>query len=328
MPKLNKKYLALGVLVLQTTVLVLTLRYSRKGHEKDVKYLSSTAVAITEVIKMLISLAVVFGQNDYSVSNFRKQLNREVKFWDTMRLIIPAGLYTVQNNLLFLALTYLDAATYQVTYQLKILTTAMFSVFMLGKSLNRLKWLALLVLMAGVTLVQWPTDAPANAATTTHATASTRLVGLVAVLIACFSSGFAGVYFEKLLKKSTQSIWIRNIQLALFGIIFGFGGVFIYDYQPIQQNGFFQGYNRVTWIVILLQAFGGLVVAAVVKYADNILKGFATSISIIFSTLASYFLLGDFEPAGLFFVGAPLVITATFMYGYTPSPIKVADTSR
>lgn len=44
------------------------------------------------------------------------------------------------------------------------------------------------------------------------------------------------------------------------------------------------------------QALGGLVIAAVIKYADNILKGFATSLSIILSTLISYFWLQDFEP--------------------------------
>ena len=50
------------------------------------------------------------------------------------------------------------------------------------------------------------------------------------------------------------------------------------------------------YFVLRLQAFGGLVVAAVVKYADNILKGFATSVSIIVSSLVSFYFLGDFTP--------------------------------
>lgn len=33
---------------------------------------------------------------------------------ETMKLAIPAGIYTLQNNLLYAALSNLDAATYQV----------------------------------------------------------------------------------------------------------------------------------------------------------------------------------------------------------------------
>jgi UDP-sugar transporter A1/2/3 len=50
---------------------------------------------------------------------------------EMLKLSVPSFLYTVQNNLLYLALTNLDAATYQVCYQLKILTTAVFSMVLL-----------------------------------------------------------------------------------------------------------------------------------------------------------------------------------------------------
>jgi UDP-sugar transporter A1/2/3 len=76
------------------------------------------------------------------------------KPYETLMLLVPAGLYTLQNNLLFIALSRLDAATYQVTYQLKILTTAVFSVFMLGKQLDSTKWISLVILMTGVSLAQ------------------------------------------------------------------------------------------------------------------------------------------------------------------------------
>ena len=41
------------------------------------------------------------------------------------------------------------------------------------------------------------------------------LLRLTAVLLACFSSGFAGVYFEKILKGTAPSVWMRNIQLGV-----------------------------------------------------------------------------------------------------------------
>ncbi|XP_074175158.1 UDP-N-acetylglucosamine transporter isoform X3 [Rhinolophus sinicus] len=237
---------------------------------------------------------------------------------ETLKLAIPSGIYTLQNNLLYVALSNLDAATYQVTYQLKILTTALFSVSMLSKKLGVYQWLSLVILMTGVAFVQWPSDS--QELDSKELSAGSQFVGLMAVLTACFSSGFAGVYFEKILKETKQSVWIRNIQLGSFGSIFGLMGVYIYDGELVSKNGFFQGYNRLTWIVVVLQALGGLVIAAVIKYADNILKGFATSLSIILSTLISYFWLQDFVPTSVFFLGAILVIAATFLYGYDPKP--------
>ena len=45
------------------------------------------------------------------------------------------------------------------------------------------------------------------------------IIGLLAVLCACCSSGFSGVYFEKILKGSKQSLWIRNVQLGMNAIV-------------------------------------------------------------------------------------------------------------
>ena len=68
--------------------------------------------------------------------------------------MVPSAVYLIQNNLLYVAASNLDVAAYQITYQLKILTTAMFAVTMLGKKLLPTQWLSLLTLVAGVAMVQ------------------------------------------------------------------------------------------------------------------------------------------------------------------------------
>lgn len=212
----NLKYLSLGILVFQTTSLVLTMRYSRTLKEEGPRYLSSTAVVIAELLKILACVLLVYKDSKCNLRTLNRVLHDEIlnKPMETLKLAIPSGIYTLQNNLLYVALSNLDAATYQVTYQLKILTTALFSVSMLSKKLGVYQWLSLVILMTGVAFVQWPSDSQVPAAK--EHSAGSQLVGLMAVLIACFSSGFAGVYFEKILKETKQSVWIRNIQLGKF----------------------------------------------------------------------------------------------------------------
>ena len=143
-------------------------------------------------------------------------------------------------------------------------------------------------------------------------------LGMCAVLLSCCSSGFAGVYFEKILKGTKGSIWLRNIQLGMFGILTGIIGVWSKDGDKVSEHGVFFGFSPLVWIIISNQAFGGLLVAVVIKYADNILKGFATSVSIIVSTVAAVFLFG-FNVTPLFVLGAALVILAVYLYSL-PKP--------
>lgn len=94
----------------------------------------------------------------------------------------------------YVALSNLDAATYQVTYQLKVLTTALFSVFMLSKVLKKVQWASLVMLMLGIACV------PQDSSSSGSSENLNYWKGLSAVILASLTSGFAGVYFEKLLK--------------------------------------------------------------------------------------------------------------------------------
>lgn len=126
-------------------------------------------------------------------------------------------------------------------------------------------------------------------------------------------SGLAGVYFEKILKGSEVSVWVRNIQLGIFGTIFGYLMMYFYDGSEIESKGFLFGYTDAVWITITVQSAGGLLVAVVIKYSDNIMKGFATSLAIVIACIVSMVLF-DFHLTMLFTMGATLVIFAIFIY--------------
>jgi hypothetical protein len=125
------KYSALFLLVAQMVGLVLLMRFTRTHQNAGQPlYLASSAVFVMEVMKFVICCLVIAYQTGGDLIG---ELNLHVLHspMEMVKLCVPSLLYTVQNNLLYLALTNLDAATYQVCYQLKILTTALFSAILL-----------------------------------------------------------------------------------------------------------------------------------------------------------------------------------------------------
>ncbi|CZR57129.1 related to UDP N-acetylglucosamine transporter (Golgi UDP-GlcNAc transporter) [Phialocephala subalpina] len=391
------KHVSLITLTFQNSALILIMHYSRimplgGGH----RYFSSTAVFLNEVIKLAVSLTIAL----YDISStlpqqtpatvLFEQLYNSVFSGDGWKLAIPATLYTLQNSLQYVAVSNLDAVHFQILYQLKILTTAVFSVTMLGRTLSPKRWIALILLTIGVAIVQLPSGdhsayAPMKDAhsrfyfprsfhelgnigggvqevareltkrgieglsqglskrSATYEGIQEDLglvkpimnysMGLFAVLVAAVISGLTGVYFEKVLKESTQhvTVWTRNVQLSFYSLFPAFIiGVIFKDGEEIAKNGFFDGYNAVVWTAIVFQAIGGVLVAMCINYADNIAKNFATSISIIISFLFSVWFF-DFQVSWNFVIGTAVVIYATYLYSTQekrrnrPPPINIAS---
>ena len=79
-------------------------------------YFASTLILCTEVTKLFLAFTLLKIQLRSSIGDTFQILYAEIicKPRDTSRLTIPSTLYVIQDNLIIYALTYLDAATYQV----------------------------------------------------------------------------------------------------------------------------------------------------------------------------------------------------------------------
>ncbi|CAL8233934.1 unnamed protein product [Boreogadus saida] len=303
------KLYCLSVMTLVAATYTVALRYTRTISSGDL-YFSTTAVCTTEVIKLILSLGMLARETG-SPSRLKNSLVEHVfqSPKELLKLSVPSVVYAVQNNMAFLALSNLDAAVYQVTYQLKIPCTALCMVFMLNRSLSRMQWFSVLMLCAGVTLVQWK---PAEA--TKVQIEQNPFLGFVAIAIAVICSGFAGVYFEKVLKSSDTSLWVRNIQMYISGIAVTLFGVCVTDGAKVVEKGFFFGYTPWVCFVVFLASVGGLYTSVVVKYTDNIMKGFSAAAAIVISTVASVLLFG-LQITVTFASGAMMVCVSIYLYG-------------
>lgn len=301
------KPLVLGVLLIQTVSMVYIVRLSRTQHVEGRRFLNSTAVFLAEPCKFLFSCCLHF----LSGEGFGG-LASHMGPWDMLKTSVPGLLYSIQSNVLFIGLSGLTASTYQLTAQLKILTTALLSVIILGTRLNWEKWFALVLLTAGVVTASF-TGKHSSSTTQDH---PNTVTGFVATIVAVTLSAVAGIYIEKLMKESTASIWIRNIQFSLWGMLFTGLIMWRQDGDAIHSYGLLQGYNTVVWLVVACQAFGGICVAMVLKFADNIMKTFSCALAILLTSMISISVLHESQMDVYLAAGILLVITSTFIFGF------------
>ncbi len=272
-----------------------------------------------------------FGTNGRLLQSFHEHVWSDP--WDGLKISVPALLYLVQNSLLYIALSNLTAPIFQVTYQAKLVTTALVSVAMLQRSYNLKQWICLVGLSLGVAVVVLG-EQEQKKETDSSKPVQSLAVGLVAVSIACLSSALAGVYFEKVVKTAAKSgtdeapkppvsLWMRNIQLSFFSIVIAIAQG-IYDERQLklkqqeagstqEELSYLHGFTAWVWILIALQAGGGLLVAAVIKYADNVLKGLATGVSVVVATFCSMVLFGT-PLSGQFSVGAVVILFSVYFF--------------
>ena len=273
---LLKGALLAGVVV-QNAALNVTARWSRvealhREARGECHASPGAVVLVIELMKIVLALVLLAVEikGNPVISVMKTTVTHPL---DCLKVIVPAVLYVIQNQLLLVAAANLEAPVLGLFGQLKILTTALFSVALLGRTLGKRRWVALVVLTAGIATVQ---TSQMHSDGSGDAGEKNVPLGLMMISVVASLSGFAGVYFEKVLKGSPISLWTRNVHLALFSVATVGLQVISGDFEEACPHSLIeylvQGLGPVAWAYVMIQAVGGLLIAAVIKYADNILK--------------------------------------------------------
>ena len=231
--------------------------------------------------------------------------------------MVPAAVYNFQQMLEYVALKNLDPALFAVLVQSKLLTTAIFRASLMGMRLRRSQVVSLLLLTTGVMLAQLHKSSNKPERQSEHPT-----TGVLATVGIALFSGFASVYTEKVIKRhkavSTDEgvpsgLAYTQVQLALTSLIIGGTWALVTDWTPITTKGLWYGFDYKACIAAVNSAAGGLTVAAVLKYADAVLKGYATAISVLLTGVLSMVLFGT-ELSVEYALGMTNLLAAVFLY--------------
>ena len=109
-----------------------------------------------------------------------------------------------------------------------------------------------------------------------------------------------------------------NSASALILAVFLF---FTNDGKRIALYGFFDGWTPQTWIPIVTNALGGIIVGLVTKHAGAVRKGFALIFGILISGLWDYSSIGNAQ-----IVGGALAALSLWMHTAFPYKSKETET--
>lgn len=288
----------------------LLMRYVMRDQPK---FLTSAAVLGSEFTKLSSSILYILFVQKKTPGSILRYLREDSK--NTLLLAVPASAYNLQMSLEYVALANLSAANFSVLVQTKLVFTASFAAFVLGKKLRYIQVISLALLTTGVMLCNYKGN-------NTDSSSENNNTGVMATLGIALSSGFASVYTEKVIKGNGNirtvnmddyGLAYTQVQLALMSLIaIGIYAIFR-DAQEILQHGLFYNFTPAAVASVLMSALGGLIVASVLKYADSVLKGYATAMSVILTGILSMILFGT-SLSVVYFLGVLNVVTAVLLY--------------
>lgn len=317
--KINSKvYLGLSLLLLTFNAGSTVLNQATLKSDNSMAYSPFVTAATTEFVKLLVAACLLY--RDYSNSDSAKPDSVIIMPTQPLFVIkyaVPGLLYAVCNVLNYVVVSMVGSTNYQLLNNMKIVTTAIIYRLTLGREIKMIQWTAIMLLTLAMCVAALQ-SCPKSSTDGSKDPPLRMTAGILSMIFVSCLSSLAGVYNEKLIKGSIANVWYQNVLLYVWTFSFCIGKNIISpevskDDGGHNDGGLFQGFTFVLWLVILMKAFYGQVVGLVFKYADNILKVYASSMSVIVSAILCYVFLGT-PLTGASVVAGILVVIATLLY--------------
>lgn len=302
----------------------LLLRFVMRGHPE---FLTSAAVLGVETVKLVLSLLYIQFVEKKPLSSAVEFIKQDRR--NSILMAVPATLYSIQMTLEYIALSNLDASVFSVLVQTKLLATAGCAVIILRRSIKKVQLISLVLLTIGVMLCNMK-DGTSGAKQDAEMDTTK---GIISTLSIAACSGFASVYTEKVIKakrkindelpnsqtepskKEQYGLAYTQVQLAFVSLVIMGLYCMTVELDVILEKGLWHGFNGPAFVSIFVSAIGGLIVAAVLKFADAVLKGYATAISVVLTGVLSMILFGTHLNV-LYFLGIGNVVSEHVVVNY------------
>lgn len=326
----NSRYAAIAFFALMIIQISVAVVY--KLAQKGGKYHFSPASALTmaEFFKFCISVGMQLHQEWPSdlqhLSFFARFKSAVATIYDrtmdhfTKKRVgqsFMLGLsYAINNHFAFVLFMLADASSITLIKSGSSFISTILAVTLLAKTVTSSQWISVLLQVCGLVMAQYN---PCKSA------ALLSPFAYMLLFIHVMISGFNGIWNEDVVK-NTSSLASQNLLLYAAGFLFNLWAYIILPnsfYGAPADTGFFTGYTPSAIMVVVLNSTIGVVITAVYKYADVIIKTFALACSTGSLFIIEYLFFHS-ELSLNIFVGIIVVYLSSYMYLTTGPPKPAA----
>ena len=282
-------------------------------------YNPTSVVMITELTKFVMAVSM-YLMYDGSFADLTKAVASSLPL--ALKYTVPAVLYCVYNNLVYINLTTFDPGTYNVLMQLRIGLTGLLWQQLFSQRLNRNQWIAIGLIALGCMVKESAKLSPDGGGIS----ANMRAWMLLGVQM--MSSVLAGVYNELLLKGGSHAKVTTNLQNSFMYL------------QSVVWNGLFlavQGrlgeafasdnlsvvMSPAVLAIIAIMSSVGLVTGFFLRHLDSVLKSIASALEVVLTMIASFAVSGT-PIDSLAMLAAVLVGAGVWLYAKPVEAMKPA----
>lgn len=312
------KVIVFFCLFIMQIVVVLVYKFSQTNG----KYAYSTVsvMIVAEISKFLISLNLTIcshavGEESLANSKLPNKfvrlsscvvdIQRQISNKFLRQTFLLALLYCINNQIAFFLFQYVDVVTISLFRSFTSFQSAMLLWILFARPINRIQWSTIILQVIGLIIVQYD-------ACKKMPIFEAKLY--IILLLNCSISSVCTVWNEHLLKTYSVTIHIQNMALYFFGSIANMC-LFMYSYKYSENysKGFFEGYSLSVFAVVLCNSLLGLVITAVYKYADAIIKTFSSACATGALLILNWSLFHQ-ETSLTATLGAAVIFIASYIY--------------
>merc|ERR1711892_942551 len=263
-------------------------------------------VVLLEAIKLL---ATVLRSGCRIPSLDKATLGKSMKF------LLPSVIYAVNNNIYLAGLILVPPPIWVILCSFRTVVTASMYKFVLKRDISILQFAGALLIVVSIVVAKLGDILSVDGGN------HIPMMAILFAIVSSFNSVGAAVYTESLFKTSGENFLEQQFWLYLYGICVA-AGVHVVSAQSISPGLAFSSLSEVSTrvqillvVALVFGSVGGLVVAAILKRLDNVVKEYSSATANMFTAVLCSFLFPEkFSFTVYILYAMVLLFTGIYMY--------------